>query len=231
MRLHRFFLTSNISKGKINSFSSPSLTHQLSHVFRLHAGDTVVFFDGTGTDYTCEIVSLEKADVMFRVVETSTVKPLSETKLALAVSLIKKDNFEWIIQKGTELGVSEFIPLISERSEKKGFNMERANKIMTEALEQSGRSDMAVVREPIALADFLESEKRPITTLHLSGESFKNELAIAGEIVLCIGPEGGWSDKEIGMFKEKGASVIKLNSPVLRAETAAVAAATLFLVR
>lgn len=232
MRLHRFFIASNISKGKINSFSSASLVHQLSHVFRLHAGDKVVFFDGTGFDQECEIVSLEKSNVMFRVLETSAVKPLSETKVVLAVSLIKKDNLEWVIQKGTELGVSEFIPLISERSEKKGFNIERATKIMIEALEQSGRSDVAKIAEPVALVDFLKSEKRPMTAFHVSGNVFKREsMPVGGEQVLCIGPEGGWSDKEVALFAESGATLVRLNSPILRAETAAIVAATLVLVR
>ncbi len=232
MRLHRFFLTSHISKGKINSFSSDSLVHQLSHVFRLHAGDKVIFFDGTGFDHECEIVSLEKSEVTFRILETSSVKPFSETKVVLAVSLIKKDNFEWIIQKGTELGVSEFIPLISERSEKKGFNIERANKIMVEALEQSGRSDMVKISEPVALADFLENEKRPMMVFHVSGDFVNKEsMQVGGEVVLCIGPEGGWSDREIGVFTGKRAHVVRLNSPVLRAETAAITVAALVLVR
>lgn len=232
MRLHRFFITQPIVREGVNHFSSDSLVHQLSHVFRLHEGDKVIFFDGTGTDCECEIVSLEKSEVVFRVVETHSVKPHSETKVVLALSLIKKDNFEWVIQKGTELGVSKFIPLISERSEKKGLNMERATKILVEAIEQSGRSDVPVIREPQVLADFLAEEKRNIFVFHIKGEMFKKESApVTGEVVLCVGPEGGWSDKEIEMFKAKGARVVSLDTPVLRAETAAVAVSTLFLVK
>ena len=198
----------------------------------MHAGSTVVFFDGTGLDYTCEIVSLEKAEVTFRVLETSAVKPFSDVKVSLVVSLIKKDNFEWIIQKGTELGVSEFIPVISERSEKKGFNIERATKIMVEALEQSGRSDTARVSEPVLLDDFLAEEKRSTIVFHVSGNEFTQEsIPGSGEIVLCIGPEGGWTENEVAKFSQKNARVVRLHSPVLRAETAAIAAATLFLVR
>lgn len=231
MRLHRFFTTSNISKEKINYLSNPSLVHQLSHVFRLHAGDKVILFNGTGTDYECEIVSLEKSELVFRVLETHVVKPFCDTKIILALSLIKKDNFEWVIQKCTELGVSEFIPLVSERSEKKNLNMERAVKIMTEALEQSGRSDMVSVSEPQTLSQFLMNEKRNKIVFHTTGNVFeKRSVSSPSEVVLCVGPEGGWSEKEIEMYKEKGAEVVSLHTPVLRAETAAVAASTIFLV-
>lgn len=163
----------------------------------------------------------------FRVLETHLVKPVFR-KLSLAVSLVKKDNFEWVIQKGTELGVTEFIPLISERSEKKGFNMERAEKIMIEALEQSGRGDMAFIQPPIDLDIFLNTEKRKVVAFNTSGIKFSSRNS-KEEIVACIGPEGGWSEKEIEMFKSKNVEVIELNTPVLRAETAAIVVATLFL--
>ncbi len=232
MRLHRFYILADILKGQSNSFSSDSLVHQLSHVFRLHKGDNVIFFNGTGTDYECEIVSLEGDEVVFRTIETYPVKRQSEVRITIALSLIKKDNVEWVIQKCTELGVSEFVPVISERSEKKGFNSERATKIMIEALEQSGRSDMVKISEPMTLADFLESEKRKMFAFHVTGDTFKkSDVPTVGEVVLCIGPEGGWSEKEMDMFKEKGAVISKLDTPVLRAETAAIAVATVFLVK
>ncbi len=229
MRLHRFYILQTIDKEKINSFSNKDQIHQLRRVFRLHAGDTCIFFDGSGEDHVCEIVSMTDVKLEFKVLETYSVKPIS-TKLSLAVSLIKKDNFEWVIQKGTELGVSEFIPLISERSEKKGFNMERARKIMIEAVEQSGRADVPTIFEPVDLDVFLETEKRGLVVFNTTGINFfskKSKEKI--NLVVCIGPEGGWSEKEIEKFKNKGAEIVKLDTPILRTETAAVAIATLFL--
>lgn len=165
----------------------------------------------------------------YKILETHSVKPIP-TKLSLAVSLIKKDNFEWVIQKGTELGVSEFIPLVSDRSEKKGFNMERAQKIMIEAVEQSGRGDVPAILEPVDVEVFLETEKRGMVVFNTTGINFFSKNSKEKEDrVACIGPEGGWSEKEIEMFKNKGAEIVKLDTPVLRAETAAVAVATLFL--
>jgi 16S rRNA (uracil1498-N3)-methyltransferase len=232
MRLHRFFTKHIIDKENINSFSNPSLVHQLRRVFRLHEGDSVIFFDGSGEDHVSEIVSMSDKKLEFRVTETKKVKPFSTVKLSLAVSLIKKDNFEWIIQKGTELGVTEFIPIISERSEKKGINMERAEKIMIEAVEQSGRSKLPHIMEPVELGTFLDVEKRGMIAFHTEGVNFfKEDITKTGDVVALVGPEGGWSEKEIKMFIEKGGAVVKLDMPVLRAETAAIAIATLILAK
>jgi 16S rRNA (uracil1498-N3)-methyltransferase len=232
MRLHRFFTKHIIDKEKINSFSSHTLVHQLRRVFRLHEGDLIIFFDGSGNDYVSEIVSMTDVKLEFKVTETIAVKQKTPRKLALAVSLIKKDNFEWVIQKGTELGVAEFIPLLSERSEKKGFNMERAEKIMTEAAEQSGRSELPKISNPLELDIFLETEKRGMIAFHTDGANFSDEdISATSEVVALVGPEGGWSEKEIKMFKNKKAAIVQLNTPVLRAETAAIVASTLLLIK
>jgi 16S rRNA (uracil1498-N3)-methyltransferase len=235
MKLHRFYTNIDIEEGKINSLPDHSLIHQIENVLRLKQGDKIVLFNGSGRDFESEIISLNKNEMTFRVVNTKIVKPHSSLKLSLAFSLIKKDNTEWIIQKCTELGVTEFIPVVSERSEKKGFNLERAKKIMIEACEQSGRGDIPEIFEPRLLTEFLENEKRKIVSFHTEGENFRREdftdqIKSANlEIVACIGPEGGWSEKEVSLFKKIGTSIVSLDMPILRAETAAVAISTLFL--
>lgn len=231
MRLHRFFINHAIDKEKINSLVDSSIVHQLRRVFRLHEGDKVVFFDGSGLDCESEIVSMTDAKLEFRVLESRLVKQLAKRKVALAFSLIKKDNAEWVIQKGTELGVSEFIPIVSERSEKKGFNMERVQKIIVEACEQSGRSEVPILRDAIDVEGFLAAEGRKMVAFHTDGNPFDaRNFPGTDDIVALVGPEGGWTDDEVERFKERGASIARLNSPVLRAETAAVAVATLLLV-
>lgn len=246
MRLHRFFTVLRIEEGKPNSLPDPSIIHQAAKVLRLRPGNRVVFFDGSGNEHESEIISLDRKILKFRVLETRGVKIHSSLKLSLAFSLIKKDNMEWILQKCTELGVLEFTPLISERSEKKGFNIKRARRICIEACEQSGRGEIPEIREPQTLAEFLSAEKRKIAVFHTEGNNFEKEnflkfSACASffnpdsgslpELVACIGPEGGWSGREIQMFEEKGASVVALNVPILRAETAAVAIVALLLIK
>ena len=131
-----------------------------------------------------------------------------------------------MLQNCTELGVSHFVPLLAERSEKTGFNEERALKIVIEAAEQCGRSDIASVREPIdmqtAIAEF--KDKMPLFICEQdTDQADTQQLTQAG---VLIGPEGGWSDKEKELFKTQGLKHLNLHDFTLRAETACVAAAT-----
>jgi len=231
MRLHRFYTNQDLQKGGQITLSDSGLVHQMRSVFRFQFGDSVTLFNGDGSDYVSEIVSIDKSHVALRVTQTSvnTWKPI--VKLTLAVSMIKKDNFEWIVQKATELGVSRIVPLISERSEKKGWNRERAEKIIIEACEQSGRSDVPTLGELTPLSDFLDSEKRKILVFHTIGDSSIYERKINEEIVALVGPEGGWSEKEVHMFHAKGYPIVKLSTPVLRAETAVIAIASIILIK
>lgn len=240
MRLHRFFVRQTIDPSGENHLSDASLVHQMRDVFRLRTGDSAIFFDGSGNDYVSEIVSLTRETCDVTVRETRPVKRKTSKNLALAFALVKKDNVEWIIQKGTELGVTEFILITSDRSEKKGFNRERAEKIMVEAVEQSGRGDMPTIRDPQTVDEFLADESssggRPVVAFHVDDASANVTLGesramTSTGLVVAIGPEGGWSEREVALFREKGAEVVSLDTPVLRAETAAVVACALALAR
>ncbi|NDE68149.1 RsmE family RNA methyltransferase, partial [bacterium] len=137
-----------------------SITHYLGSdqwrkVFRFKAGDKVILFDGSGFDFLCEIQSYtantqgrgEKssescAEVKILEVMNNVVVPVRETSLFCAV--LKKDTFEWVVEKATEMGVSRIVPVLAERSEKKNLNIERLQKIIIEASEQSGRGTLPV---------------------------------------------------------------------------------------
>ena len=150
---------------------------------------------------------------------------ICKNEVILFASLIKKDKFEWVLEKCTELGVSKFIPIISERSEKKGLNIERARKIIKEASEQSERGLMPEICEPISLEDVLVDLNCEAIALHLSGERFdSSKLNNISKLGLFVGPEGGWGENDIELFKKSNVELITLGSQVLRAETASVAA-------
>lgn len=240
MRLHRFYLgTSFIDKEKINTSLNKELCHQLRSVFRLHTGSRLIFFDDSQSEYVSEIVSLSKNELTFHVIEKREVKPFTSLNLTLVFSLIKKDNVELILEKGTEIGVKEFIPIVSDRSEKKGFNIERAHKKIIEATEQSGRVDVPLLRETISFEDFISNETRTVVMFHTqegddkekNGKENNFKLSDEKDVVACIGPEGGWSEKEIELCKKKGVHIVHLDSPVLRAETAAIAISSILLLR
>ena len=147
--------------------------------------------------------------------------------MTIFASLIKKDKFEWVLEKCTELGVSHFVPVISERSEKKDLNIERAEKILKEASEQSERGILPTICEPLSLREALENTDFPVFAFNLDGEKSDFEKIKTFERVgILIGPEGGWGKKDSEIFKEKNILCVTLGLQVLRAETASVAVAS-----
>ena len=163
---------------------------------------------------------------------------IPKRELTVFFSLIKKDNIELILQKGTELGVTHFVPVLSARSEKKGINLERAQKILIEATEQCGRGVPPTIQNIVKLEEIFdetkvstlsdrvsevivfEKGKEPLTS---SSDNEKNKVGIV------IGPEGGWTPEEIAFFETKKATFRSLGNATLRAETAAIVASAFLL--
>lgn len=212
------------------------LLNQWGKVFRLKAGDPkpnknqfdgaskIIIFDGTGFEYETEFELLTKKEAILKVGEKKTV---AEPKIALHIfqSIIKKDNFELIVQKCTEIGAASFHPIISERSEKKDLNIERLQKIAKEASEQSGKGRVPEIFVPAELAVAIEDFDGTLFTLDFSDKPLSATKISGNKIGVLIGPEGGWTEKEREFFKEKKIEAISLGEPVLRAETAAIAIA------
>jgi 16S rRNA (uracil1498-N3)-methyltransferase len=161
---------------------------------------------------------------------------LPKLKVNLYAAVTKKDTFEWIVQKATELGVTKIIPILAERSEKKALNIGRLEKIAVEASEQSGRGDVPEIM-PIAKLDEMigavgatnqDSDATAETIVfHTEGEIFSPAEFIddnGGQINVLIGPEGGWSPDEIDTFHKNKIAVRSLGKQILRAETAVVVA-------
>ncbi len=241
MRLHRFYFDKELVVGNNVVISDEGLIHQLKDVFRLsESGKEVLLFNGLGGEFLCGIVSLTKKELVLHVIEKREKPNNKGDKKAVEVwllaALIKKDNFEWVIQKATELGVSHVLPIISERSEKKGLNMERARKILIEASEQSGRVTLPTLNTPEYLDVVLErlsnqdEEKMNFLAFDPSGKQFKiSDKDDSKNIAILIGPEGGWTEKELEMFRSKNILICNLGSQILRAETAAIAVTSLLL--
>lgn len=231
MRTHTFFISEKIGEKKSVTITDAGLLHQFKKVFRFTAGQEIVLLDNSGNEYVSEISSLTlgEAKVAVKSVRENIFHP--RRQVTLYQSIIKKDNFEWIVQKATELGVSKIVPIISERSEKKSLNLERLAIIAKEACEQSGRSVLPTLSEPVTFADAISSVTLPCLAFHSDGETFSAEArqAVARDVSVLIGPEGGWSDHELFLFREKGVEICSLGSQTLRAETASVAVSALLL--
>ena len=229
MRMHRFFIEQEIPESGEIIVADKDLIHQWQKVFRLKTGDRVIIFDGTGSDYVLEFVSLDRNNPVLRIIEKKLNQNIPKKEIHLFQSVIKKDKFEWVLEKGTELGVSYFHPIISKRSEKKSINFERAHKIIKEASEQSGRGDLPHMEELANLEDALNNDFVSIA-FHPTGNKFnKNDFEKEKIMGIFIGPEGGWSEKELEIFKEKGVKIFSIGRQILRTETAAVAISSLLL--
>ncbi|MFA6338546.1 MAG: RsmE family RNA methyltransferase [Candidatus Paceibacterota bacterium] len=231
MRLHKFFITQKLNEnvGKEIFITDSELIHQWQKVFRFSSGERIILLDNSGFEYLSEITLLTKKEAKVSIIESKENKNIPSKKLWVIQSLIKKDNFEWVIEKCTEVGVSDFVPLISDRSEKKDINMERARKIIKEASEQSGRGFMPELHEIIKIDDIVKY-KIPIVAFHLEGEQFKKEDFEGNqEMIILIGPEGGWTEREIELFKNNNVKIVCLGNCVLRAETAAIVSSALLL--
>ncbi len=235
MRLHRFFVEEKImpAVGKETRVvvKNEKLLHQLRTVLRLKVGSEVILFDGFGNDHRCELATLLRDQAVCLVRETTPASVPPTLELFLFVSLIKKDRFEWLLEKATELGVAQIRPVIADRSEVKNFNLERAKSIVREAAEQSGRGNLPSLYEPMALGNVF-SEYTYFTSIAFdpTGDLFrKDKWNKEKKLGAFIGPEGGWSARELEIFREKKIPVASLGSATLRAETAAAAVSALLL--
>ena len=229
MRLHRFYISEQLQVGKEIRVEDAELLNQWGKVFRLSAGDKAILFNGEGSDFEASFKILSKKEAMLVIDRGIENKNTSKIELHIFQSIIKKDNFELIVQKCTEIGAFAFHPIISERSEKKDLNTERLVKISKEASEQSFRTTVPKIFEPLQLEKALENFDGDLYVLDFDGESIKD--INANKIGLVIGPEGGWSEKERKYFKTKNIKSVSLGNPVLRAETAAIVGSALILLK
>ncbi|MDO8523171.1 MAG: RsmE family RNA methyltransferase [bacterium] len=234
--MHRFYLTTEPDK-EIMIIKDRAMVHQMRDVLRLKKAEKIAFFSDkaeyAGFDYVAELKGIEAGSVtfMFREKIENTREP--SRKLVLYQSLIKKDNFEWVLAKATEVGVSEIIPVLSARSEKKSLNQERCDAILKEAAEQSGRAIIPKLQNVLFFEKAVEHARVSGTKTYFASTSEKeNMIRGVGEraVNLFIGPEGGWEEREVFAAQRIPTfETISLGRLTLRAETAAVAASYMLL--
>jgi 16S rRNA (uracil1498-N3)-methyltransferase len=233
MRIHRFYISTPIS-GKTFDVADRDLVHQWRSVFRYNVGSQVMLFDGSGTDHLCIISSLRNSGATVSVLRSTEVVKNISRSVVLCMALIKKDNFEMVTQKATELGVSTIVPILTERTEKKKLNMERLQKIAVEASEQSGRGDVPEIHKETTLSELFEGgvlpqDKIAIDPTGTDFHKYVSTLSLVGNIAVFVGPEGGFSEKEVEFFKQYNVLILSLGTQILRAETAAIAVSSLLL--
>lgn len=226
MRIHRFYVPELELKQDF-WLHDEDMLHQWNRVLRFSAGQQVLLFDGQTTDRLYRITEIKLNEAHLELV-TEYVRNVPTRSVIMAWSILKRDKNDWVLQKCTELGVSHFVPIRAQRSERTDISIERSRRIIIEASEQSGRSDIPSLREPLQLTSFIDEMKErsiPVLICEKGTEQPHNELPI--DIALLIGPEGGWAEQERELFKNLGLAHIDLGNFTLRAETACIVSAAM----
>ena len=234
MTRRRFFATPSAFNFDHQSvtLSSEEARH-LRDVLRLAKGDEVYVFDGTGREFHCVVSRTERDFVELDLGnEVEPARPESPIDLSLAVALLKGEKFDLVVQKATELGATQVVPVVTRFADIRLRDESDAQKrvvrwqrIALEAAKQSGRAVVPVVGKPL-LFKFLLTNPENAGSLCLmfaerGGESFPR-VPQPGSVTALVGSEGGWSDEEIGEAHGAGWRVVTLGGRTLRAETAAI---------
>ena len=227
MSIIRLYHPENILENS-TSLLSKEHTHYLVNVMRAKRGANVNFFNKNG-EWLSEIVFLEKDRVEVKFL--SKIKENTNThNIELAICLVKKNAMEIILQKATELGIKKIIPIISERTEVKEINFERANKIVIEATEQSNQLEPPQISEILNLKDFLNINRNKIFFADINSDySLEKKDFKEGETVtVLVGPEGDFSPAERELILNGSNTVaFSLSKNILRTDTAVISAISL----
>jgi 16S rRNA (uracil1498-N3)-methyltransferase len=207
-------------------------SHYLKDVMRLKTGDTFSVFNSQG-EWMADVQNYEKQGVKIKILEKLRDKK-NEQNIWLAFTPIKQNSLNFIIQKGTELGVQKFIPILSERTQVKGINIERIKKIIIESAEQSNRISVPEIIKLETLKNFIFNFPKKgcliFCDINCNKSDLKNILSKKDLSPVCIliGPEGDFSEIERKLIIDLDQSFsISLAKNILRTETAAISALTL----
>ena len=225
----RLYNPDSIEENSVKLLSKEH-THYVVNVMRLKRGSNINFFNSEG-EWKSEIVFLNKDRAEVKIIE-KIKQPMGLSNIELAICLVKKNPMDIILQKASELGVSKIIPIISERTEVKELNYDRANKIVIESTEQSNQLSPPKIIQVTKLKDFLnnldDSSKLLFADVN-SKENLKAEtLKHSNPIIVLIGPEGDFSPFERdSILGNSNVTSFTLSRNILRSDTAVISAISL----
>jgi 16S rRNA (uracil1498-N3)-methyltransferase len=219
----------------------PELAHRLGRVLRLRRGDHVILSEGGTREYEVQLTAISPHAATGVVLREQAAPAEPEVALTLYQSLIRANRFDLVLEKGTELGVARFVPMMAARSlvqnngEPSGARNDRWQRLIVEAAEQCGRGRLPRVDQPLAFEDAVrsargtrlmpyEGERKQGLGRYLRGLSHRPEA-----VSLFIGPEGGFEEQEVALAREAGAVIVSLGARLMRSETAGIVACALTL--
>jgi 16S rRNA (uracil1498-N3)-methyltransferase len=225
MREDRFFINTDIEKKELE-IQDKEVLHQIRRVLKKWVGESIILFNGKGVEATAKIKKFLKDKIEVEILNVK--KPEREPKvfLSLFCSILKKSNFELVVQKATEIGVGEIVPILCKNTVKTGLNLKRLEKIAKEAAEQSKRVTLPKIGNILTFKEAIKKAKNFDLKIlfDISGNEFHPLKRKIDKVAIFIGPEGGWDKSEIELAKKENFEILSLGTLSLRAETAAICA-------
>lgn len=233
----RFFVNFPVKEKEPVVFKEKKLLHQLKNVLRIKRGEKIILLDNKGGEYEIEIIRVFDSQISGLVRKKIESAPAQNSHLGLKINLyqallIRGQRLKFVFEKGTELGVNAFIPIRSRYSLKKNADYERMRRIIKEAAEQSARREMPEIKPVIVFSQAVKEAAEQKDVLNIVFYEKGNQLSLETlpklknfkNYNIFIGPEGGFSEEEIGLAKKNNFLNLKIGNLTLRSETAAVAA-------
>ncbi len=230
MRRIRLFIDQPLQVGHSATLSEAAANHAV-RVLRLREGDAVTLFNGDGHDYSGQIL-LGKREARVQIDSAAAIDNESPLAITLVQAIARGEKMDLILQKATELGVARVLPVTSDRTEVK-LDEDRADKrilhwqrVLESACEQCGRAQIPQIESPLTLeraARLLADETDTKLVLHPEGGRPLSQIDCGESVSIAIGPEGGFSDRDLAVLDQAGFQRITLGPRVLRTETAGLA--------
>ncbi len=227
-----FFYNADIGAAN-NIWLDEDTSKHMVQVLRMQNGEELNLTDGKGNLFTCEITDNNRKKCTIVIKQTTNYKPPT-TNITIAISLLKNTNrFEWFLEKATEIGVTQIIPLVCERTEKTAFKFDRMKSILVSAMLQSQQCWLPLMAEPVKYKNFIVAETAAQKLIaHCKDEN--NKVPLTSKLIssstsklILIGPEGDFTKQEIEMALQNNFTPVALGETRLRSETAGIVAATL----
>ncbi|MFT3908962.1 MAG: RsmE family RNA methyltransferase [Ferruginibacter sp.] len=228
-----FFYIDEINTNTANLVLNEETSKHVVQVLRMKVGEQLQITNGKGNLFTTEIINDHKKKAEVKILSSTFVKA-PEKKISIAISLVKNTSrFEWFLEKATEIGVNEIIPLICTRTEKQHFRLDRMNGILISAMLQSQQAWLPVLHEPVQFGNLEMSqfENYEKYIAHCLPDDNKKPLHLqifkSSNRLILVGPEGDFTTQEIDHALQNNFTAVALGETRLRTETAGIVAATL----
>ena len=221
--------------GTLQLILNEDTSNHIIRVLRMKQGEQLQLTNGKGKVFTCEIISEHKKYTEVKILSTSNIVQRT-INTAIAISLIKNNSrFEWFLEKATEIGVSEIIPLICQHTEKQHFKHDRMKNIVVSAMLQSQQAWLPLLHEPVKFTEFIKKSSHQNKYIAHCMETQKKQLGKEAvqlsDVQILIGPEGDFTKEEIELALQNNYIPVSLGETRLRTETAGLVAAVLLLNR